>query len=41
MRDCGLIASYDDYLGLPVPVLEDARLLMEAEAVDAARKARR
>lgn len=40
LRDRGLIASYDDYLGLPLTILEDAHLLMEAEAVAAAREGR-
>ena len=31
LREHGAIATYDDYTGLPVCVLEDARLLMEAE----------
>lgn len=25
----GVISSYDDYVGLPITVLEDCRLLME------------
>ena len=31
LREHGAIATYDDYVSLPVCVLEDARLLMEAE----------
>lgn len=38
LRENGLISSYWDYLALPGPVLEDARLFMTAEAVDAKRR---
>lgn len=40
LHEHGLIGNYDDYVGLPVCVLEDARLLMEAEAAKAEREAR-
>lgn len=33
LREHGLISKYEDYLDLPMSVLEDARLLMEGEAV--------
>lgn len=29
LREHGLISSYDDYVGLPACVLDDARLVME------------
>ncbi|MCC6959231.1 MAG: hypothetical protein IT301_05240 [Dehalococcoidia bacterium] len=32
LRENGVISSYDDYVGLPLRVLQDARLLMAAEA---------
>lgn len=31
LKEHGVIASYDDYLGLPIPVLEHAQLMMAAE----------
>lgn len=31
MRDRGLISNYNDYLDLPYGVIEDARMLMQAE----------
>ena len=31
LREHGVIASYDDYVGLPVMVLEDARQVMSAQ----------
>ena len=31
LREHGLIATYDDYLSLPIAVLDDARLVMGAE----------
>ncbi len=37
LREHGLISSYDDYVDLPVTVLDDARMLMEAQAMAAAR----
>lgn len=37
----GLISNYDDYVGLPVTVLEDARMAMEAEAIAAEAERRR
>ena len=38
LKEHGLIGSYDDYVGLPLPVLADARLGMAAEAEDYQRK---
>lgn len=32
LHEHGAISNLADYLALPVPVLEDARLLMDAEA---------
>lgn len=40
LHEHGLVANYDDYAELPLRVLMDARLLMEAEAA-ADRKATR
>lgn len=41
LREHGVIASYDDYVGLPVIVLEDARMVMAAESQHAAAEAER
>ena len=34
LREHGLIGSYDDYVSLPVAVLQDARMWEEADAAD-------
>jgi hypothetical protein len=39
LKEHGLIANYDDYAGLPVRVLDDARLLMQMEDHSARRRA--
>lgn len=39
MRDHGLIANASDYDELPLPLIEDARLWMAAEATEARRAA--
>lgn len=39
LREHGLISNVADYDALPFPVLEDARLLMDAEAVARKRQA--
>ena len=41
LHDHGLIGNYEDYLALPIAVLEDARLLMEGEHVQAERERRK
>jgi hypothetical protein len=41
LHEHGLIGSYDDYVGLPFAVLEDARLLMEQDALQAERERRK
>lgn len=41
LREHGIISCYDDYVGLPYAVLEDARLLMEADVLRAEMEARR
>lgn len=38
LHEHGLVSTYDDYAGLPVCVLEDARMLMEHEAQRAAKE---
>lgn len=40
LREHGVISTYDDYAELPAMVLEDARLVMEAEAIAAERERR-
>lgn len=40
LRRHGLIANYDDRARLPATVLDDARLMMHAEAVEADRQRR-
>ena len=37
LHDRGLISSYGDYVELPVTVLDDARILMDAELAQAKR----
>ena len=41
LHDHGLIGNYEDYLALPIAVLEDARLLMEGEHAQAERERRK
>lgn len=41
LREHGVIASYDDYVGLPVMVLEDARMVMSAACQHEAAEAER
>lgn len=41
LHEHGLIGNYDDYVELPACVLDDARLLIEAEAAKAERERRR
>jgi hypothetical protein len=41
LKERGLVSSYDDYVGLPLTVLEDARLLMTAEEAQAKKEADR
>lgn len=41
LHEHGVIGNRDDYLALPIGVLEDCRLLMEAEIERAAWGARR
>jgi len=41
LHDAGVISNYDDYVGLPLRVLQDARLVMAAEAVQQNRQAAR
>ena len=31
LKEHGVINSYDDYMALPLTVIDDARMLMEAE----------
>ena len=38
LHEYGLVSNLDDYEMLPLPVLEDARLLMEAQAIDMRRE---
>lgn len=38
LRQHGVIATYDDYVALPLAVLEDCRMLMEHEAMLAERE---
>jgi hypothetical protein len=38
LRDHGVIGNYDDYVALPVAVLDDARMLMAAEAEEQQRQ---
>jgi len=41
LHDAGVISNYDDYVGLPLRVLQDARLVMAAEAGHQNRQAAR
>lgn len=41
LREYGLVSCYEEYLRLPLGVLEDARLVIVAEAQRAAVEARR
>lgn len=33
MKERGLVSSYEEYLRLPAPVLDDARLMAEGESL--------
>lgn len=41
LHEAGLIGCYDDYVALPFRVLQDARLVMAAEAQQKNRQANR
>jgi hypothetical protein len=41
LSEHGLISNYEDFLGLPYAVLEDAGLAMEAEAAEQKRQGSR
>ena len=38
LHEHGVVANYDDYLALPMAVLNDCRLVMVAEAEDSERQ---
>lgn len=35
LKERGLVSSYEDYLALPIGVVEDARIVMQAEQMKA------
>lgn len=38
LKERGLVSSYEDYLRLPIAVLDDVRMLAEGEAQEAQRR---